>query len=439
MSNYKNIIIKKIREKKAKIGVLGLGYVGLPLSLSFVNSGFKVIGFDTDKKKIDKIKKKKSFIWSISNLMIKKALSKDFEPTTDYSKISFVDIIIICVPTPLNKYSQPELKYLTQSIDSILPYNKKGQLISLESTTYPGTTEEELVPRLEKKGFIVGKDIFVSYSPEREDPGNKSYSTRTIPKIVGGYSKDCLKVAASIYSKAIKKVVPVSSIKVAEMTKLHENIYRLINIGLVNEMKMICDKMNIDIHEVIKAAKTKPFGFTPYYPGPGIGGHCIPIDPNYLTWKAKQFSVETTFINIAQAINKKMSNWILDKLLEELNLRGKVLNNLKVLFIGIAYKKNVDDTRESPSINLIKLFFENKAMFDYHDPYVKKFDCKFIDKKLKIKQSIKLNSKNILNYDLVVISTDHDNVNYELINKKAKLILDIRGKYLKNDKRIIKA
>ena len=388
---------------------------------------------------MNKLKKKKSYIWSISSKDIGDALSKGFDATVDFSKISLVDVVIICVPTPLTKYGQPDLRYLVKSINSIMPYIKKGQLISIESTTYPGTTEEELIPKLKQKGFILGKNIFVCYSPEREDPGNESYSTRTIPKVIGAYTKDCLKVAVSTYSAAIKKVVPVSSIKVAEMTKLHENIYRLINIGLVNEMKMICDKLKIDIHEVIKAASTKPFGFTPYYPGPGVGGHCIPIDPNYLTWKAKQFSTETRFINLAQTINKEMPYWILDKLLEELNLRGKVLNNLKVLFIGIAYKKNVDDTRESPSINLIKLFFENKAMFDYHDPYVKKFDCKFIDKKLKIKQSIKLNSKNILNYDLVVISTDHDNVDYELINKKAKLILDIRGKYLKNDKRIIKA
>tara|TARA_A100001015_G_scaffold97282_1_gene107984 strand:- start:15389 stop:16705 length:1317 start_codon:yes stop_codon:yes gene_type:complete len=436
---YKNNIIKKNNKKSSIIGIIGLGYVGMPLSLSFVKAGFKVIGFDIDKKKIEQIKKKKSFIWSISSKDISDALSKGFDTTIDFSKISLVDVVIICVPTPLTKYGQPDLRYLIESINSIMPYIKKGQLISIESTTYPGTTEEELIPKLKQKGFILGKNIFVCYSPEREDPGNESYSTRTIPKVIGANTKDCLKVAVSTYSAAIKKVVPVSSIKVAEMTKLHENIYRLINIGLVNEMKMICDKLKIDIHEVIKAASTKPFGFTPYYPGPGVGGHCIPIDPNYLTWKAKQFSIETRFINLAQTINKEMPYWILDKLLEELNLRGKVLNNLKVLFIGIAYKKNVDDIRESPSINLIKLFFENKAMFDYHDPYVKKFDCKFIDKKLKIKQSIKLNSKNILNYDLVVISTDHDNVNYELINKKAKLILDIRGKYLENDKRIIKA
>lgn len=434
---YKNIIIKKNNNKLSKIGIIGLGYVGMPLCLSFINAGFKVIGFDIDKNKIKQIKKKESFIWSISSENIKVALSNGFEVTTNFSKINNVDIIIICVPTPLNKYSQPELKYLTQSIDSIIPYIKKGQLISLESTTYPGTTEEELVPRLEKKGFNVGKDIFVSYSPEREDPGNESYSTRTIPKIVGGYSKDCLKVATSIYSKAIKKVVPVSSIKVAEMTKLHENIYRLINIGLVNEMKMICDKMNIDVHEVIKAAKTKPFGFTPYYPGPGIGGHCIPIDPNYLSWKAKQFFIETRFINVAQKINKEMPNWIIDKLLEELNLRGKILNSLNALFIGIAYKKNVDDVRESPSIKLIKLFHQNKALISYHDPYFNKFKFDFLDN--RVLKSIKLRPKNISKYDIVVITTDHDDINYELIYENAKLILDTRGKYSKSDKKIVKA
>jgi UDP-N-acetyl-D-glucosamine dehydrogenase len=435
--NHKSIILKKNNNKSSIIGVIGLGYVGMPLSLSFINSGLKVIGFDIDNLKIKQIKKKESYIWSISSKDIKNALSKGFEVTADYSKIRLVDIIIICVPTPLTKYGQPELKYLVQSINSIIPYIKKGQLISIESTTYPGTTEEELVPRLQKKGFTVGKDIYVCYSPEREDPGNESYSTRTIPKVVGGYSKDCLEVAVSTYLLAIKKVVPVSSIRIAEMTKLHENIYRLINIGLVNEMKMICDKMNIDIHEVIRAAKTKPFGFTPYYPGPGIGGHCIPIDPNYLTWKAKQFSIETRFITLAQTINKEMPQWILDKLLEELNKRGKILNNLKVLFIGIAYKKNIDDVRESPAIKLIKLFHENKAKINYHDPCVKSYKFDFL--KNKLHKSIKFQPNNISKYDLIIITTDHDNIDYKMLHKYAKLILDIRGKYSKKDKKIIKA
>ena len=307
----------------------------------------------------------------------------------------------------------------------------------MESTTYPGTTEEEVIPRLQQKGFIVGKDIYVCYSPEREDPGNESYSTRTIPKIVGAYSKDCLEVALSTYSIAIKEVIPVSSIQVAEMTKLHENIYRLINIGLVNEMKMICDKLKINIHEVIKAASTKPFGFTPYYPGPGVGGHCIPIDPNYLTWKAKQFSIETKFITLAQTINKEMPYWILDKLLEELNLRGKILNNLKVLFIGISYKKNVDDVRESPAVKLINLFNENKAEISYHDPFLEYFKFDFSEQKPQ--KSIKLKPKNISSYDLVVIATDHDNIDYQLIYDNAKLILDTRGKYSNSDKKIISA
>ena len=434
---YKSKIIKKNSKKSSIIAVIGLGYVGIPLSLNFVKAGFKVIGFDVDKKKIEQIKKKKSYIWSISSKDIKIAISKGFEVTTDFSRISSVDIVIICVPTPLTKYGQPELRYLVQSINSIIPYVKKGQLISIESTTYPGTTEEELIPRLQKKGFIVGKDIYVCYSPEREDPGNESYSTRTIPKIVGAYTKDCLEVAVSTYSTAIKKVVPVSSIQVAEMTKLHENIYRLINIGLANEMKMICDKMKIDIHEVIRAAKTKPFGFTPYYPGPGVGGHCIPIDPNYLTWKAKQFSIETKFITLAQTINKDMPNWILDKLLEELNLRGKILNNLKVLFIGIAYKKNVDDVRESPAVKLINLFKENKAEVSYHDPFLEYFKFNFSEKNPQ--KSIELKPKNISSYDLVVIATDHDNIDYQLIYDNAKLILDTRGKYSNGDKKIINA
>jgi UDP-N-acetyl-D-glucosamine dehydrogenase len=434
---YKDKIIEKNNKKSSVIGIIGLGYVGMPLSLSFIKAGFKVIGFDVDKKKIEQIKKKKSYIWSISSEDISNALSQDFDVTVDFSKISLADIIIICVPTPLTKYGQPDLSYLIESINSIIPYIKKGQLISVESTTYPGTTEEEVVPRLLQKGFVVGKDIYVCYSPEREDPGNESYSTRTIPKVVGAYSKDCLEVAISTYSAAIKKVVPVSSMRVAEMTKLHENIYRLINIGLVNEMKMICDKMKIDIHEVIKAASTKPFGFTSYYPGPGVGGHCIPIDPNYLTWKAKQFSIETKFITLAQTINEDMPNWILDKLLEELNLRGKILNNLKVLFIGIAYKKNVDDVRESPAVKLINLFKENKAEVSYHDPFLEYFKFNFSEKNPQ--KSIELKPKNISSYDLVVIATDHDNIDYQLIYDNAKLILDTRGKYSNGDKKIINA
>ena len=432
---YKTAIIKKNNNKSSIIGVIGLGYVGMPLSLSFVKAGFKVIGFDIDNKKIEQIKKKKSYIWSITSENLNNAILKGFEVTDNFSKINDVDVIIVCVPTPLTRHGQPELKHLIDSINSIKPYLKKGQLISIESTTYPGTTEEELIPVLNKEGYVVGKDIYVCYSPEREDPGNESYSTRTIPKIVGAYSKDCLEVALSTYLTAIKKVVPVSSLRVAEMTKLHENIYRLINIGLVNEMKMICDKLKIDIHEVIKAAKTKPFGFTPYYPGPGVGGHCIPIDPNYLTWKAKQLSIETRFITLAQTINEEMPNWILDKLLEELNLRGKILNNLKVLFIGIAYKKNIDDVRESPSIKLINLFNENKAVIKYHDPYIKNFKFDFSDSESE--KSIELKPQNISNHDLVVITTDHDNIDYEMIYENAKLILDTRGKYFSNDKKII--
>ena len=437
MIKNKASIIKKIDKKLAVVGIIGLGYVGMPLSLSFVNTGFKVIGFDIDSKKVDQIKNKISHIWSISSKDLTNAMLKGFEPTVDISKISSVDIIIFCVPTPLTEYGQPELKYITNSVKSIVPYLKQGQLISIESTTYPGTTEEEVIPRLEKSGLVVGKDIFVCYSPEREDPGNESYSTRTIPKIVGAYSNDCLDIAVSIYSQAVNKVVPVSSIKVAEMTKLHENIYRLINIGLVNEMKMICDKMKINIHEVVKAAQTKPFGFTAYYPGPGVGGHCIPIDPHYLTWKAKQFSIDTKFITLAQTINEDMPKWILDKLLEELNLRGLILNNLNILFIGIAYKKNVDDIRESPSIKLMELFNHNKALIDYHDPYIKNFKFNFL--KYKEKESVDLKAKNIASYDLVVIATDHDNIDYELIYQNAKLIIDTRGRYYSNDNKIINA
>lgn len=433
---YLKSLITKNNNKSSIIGVIGMGYVGMSISLTFVNAGFKVIGFDTDKKKIQKIKNKKSYISSISSDDINSMMSKGLEVTVNFSKISLVDVIIICVPTPLTRLGNPDLKYLTSSINSIIPHIKEGQLISLESTTYPGTTEEEIVPRLKKNNFKIGKNIFLCYSPEREDPGNKNYSTKIIPKVIGGYSKNCLEAAVSIYSKSIKKIVPVSSIQVAEMTKLHENIHRLVNIGLVNEMKMICDKFNIDIREVIEAAKTKPFGFTPYYPGPGAGGHCVPVDPMYLTWKAKQYSSKTRFISLAQKVNEEMPKWILDKLLKELSFKEKKLNKLKVLFIGVTYKKNINDLRESPSIKLMKLFQKKKALIKYHDPYVQNLKLDIFAKKIK---SIKLHAKNIINQDLVVITTDHDDIDYSLIYENSKLILDTRGKYSGIDKKIINA
>ena len=434
-----NINSKKLLElaesKEITIGIIGLGYVGMPLALSFVKAGFQVIGFDIDKTKIEQINRFESYIWSISSSDLSEALKKGLTVTNDMSKSSTADVLIICVPTPLNKNDQPDLKYVLDSTDAILPFLRNGQLISLESTTYPGTTEEEILPRIEKAGYIVGEDIFLCYSPEREDPGNESYSTRTIPKIVGGYSKACLELGVKIYSKAVIKVVPVSSTRVAEMSKLHENIYRSINIGLVNEMKMVCDKMKIDIHEVIRAANTKPFGFNAYYPGPGVGGHCIPIDPLYLSWKARELSIETKFIDLASKINRSMPAWILKKVSDELNIRNTVFDNLQILFVGISYKKNVDDIRESPSIELMKLFKKNNSNIHYSDPYIPELK---IETEVTLK-SVKLNHENIRLFDIVVITTDHDNIDYKLILKSSKLIVDTRGVYKMNDPKIIKA
>ena len=428
--NYKSIILKKNNCKSSIIGVIGLGYVGMPLSLSFSKSGIKVIGFDIDKKKIEQINKKESYIWSISSKDIGKAISKGFEATNDFSKISLVDAVIICVPTPLNKFDQPELKYLIQSINSVVSNVKKGQLISIESTTYPGTTEEELIPRLIKKSFIVGKDIFVCYSPEREDPGNESFATRTIPKIIGGYTKNCLEVGISIYSLGIKKVVPVSSLRIAEMTKLHENIYRLINIGLVNEMKMICDKLSINIHEVITAAKTKPFGFTPYYPGPGIGGHCIPIDPLFLNYAAKKYGYDSKFVKLSADVNIKTVKFIEKKVISFLIKNNIKLSSANILFLGLAYKKNIDDYRESASLKLFDLLTRKKIKkIKFYDPHFKKDN---IPKNINLLK--KLTAKNLLEFDLVILLTDHDRFDYKFIDKNSKKIIDCRGRFSISDK-----
>lgn len=343
-------LLSKIRSKCATIGVVGLGYVGLPLSLRFVETEFSVLGFDIDDNKIKKLNSGESYIKHIGVERVYKAWeSGNLEATTDFSRASEVDALILCVPTPLGNHKEPDLSFITNTLNSLLPYLRKGQIISLESTTYPGTTEEELRPALESKGFTVGKDIFLVYSPEREDPGNPKFSTNNTPKIVGGSTSECLEIGLALYSRIVEKVIPVSSTQVAEMTKILENIYRAVNIGLVNELKILADKMEIDIWEVIDAAATKPFGFTPFYPGPGLGGHCIPIDPFYLTWKAKEYGISTRFIELAGEINTAMPNWVVSKVIDALNDQGKALKNSRILVLGIAYKKNIDDSRESPA------------------------------------------------------------------------------------------
>lgn len=432
-----NPLIDKLNSKTATIGILGMGYVGLPLMLRYNAIGHNVLGFDVDQSKVRDIESGKSYIEHISSKDIQNAVQDGMRATVDFSKISDVDAIILCVPTPLNKYREPDLSYVLNTLESVLPYLRKAQVISLESTTYPGTTEEELLPRIESKGFKVGTDIYLVYSPEREDPGNKNFTTHTIPKIVGGHTPECLKVGTALYEQAIDKVVPVSSTKAAEMTKLLENIHRAVNIGLVNEMKIVADRMGIDIFEVIDAAATKPFGFTAYYPGPGLGGHCIPIDPFYLTWKAREYGVHTRFIELAGELNASMPDYVISKLMHGLNEAGKPLKGSNILILGIAYKKNVDDERESPCIEILDKLIKKGANVDYSDPHIPKFKKKR-DYNYNL-DSVELTRQTLKSYDAVILATDHDAFDYDLIKNSAQLIIDTRGKFRNENANVIKS
>jgi UDP-N-acetyl-D-glucosamine dehydrogenase len=429
----------KFQNKKGVIGIVGLGYVGLPLALRFCEEGHTVLGFDIDEVKVRKITNSESYIEHIPADRIATATKTHFSATTDFKRIAEVDAIILAVPTPLNKYREPDLSYVLDTTDSIVPYLRKGQVISLESTTYPGTTDEELKPRIESRGFKVGSDIFLVFSPEREDPGRKDFSTKTIPKVVGGCTKECLEVGLALYGGVIDKVVPVSSTKAAEMTKLLENIHRAVNIGLVNEIKVVCDKMGIDVFEVIDAAATKPFGFVPYYPGPGLGGHCIPIDPFYLTWKAREYGVHTRFIELAGEINASMPSYVLKKIVMGLNGAKKSLNGARVLVLGAAYKENVDDMRESPSLALMDKLQRHGAIVEYSDPHVpvipkmREHAYNFHQKHTALSPEV------VAGFDLVVLSTAHKAFDYEMILKNAKIIVDTRGKYRGRFDNVIKA
>lgn len=405
--------------KLKKIGIIGLGYVGLPLALNFGKvKNFIVYGFDNDQSKLKNILKGKSYLSHIHSREILEFTKKN-KVISDYSMIKDLDFIILCLPTPLKKNNKPDLSYIKNSINKIYPYLREGQTISLESSTYPGTTEEILISKLKKK-FIIGKNFHIIYSPEREDPGNK-LKMYLIPKIISGFSEDCRKKAFNYYSKVFKKVIVVKDIKVAEFSKILENVYRSINIGLVNEIKIISDKMGLDIFDIIKAASSKPFGFMPFYPGPGVGGHCIPLDPFYLTWKAKKFGLKTRFIELSHEINSDMKKWIINKL--QINLKS--LKNKKIIVIGVSYKKNIDDCRESPSFEIISELIKKKANVKYHDPYVKRIPT---TRKFNLKlNSIKLTKKNLSEADGVCILTDHDNINYEFIKKYSKKLFDSRG------------
>ena len=430
-------LINKLKQKEAIIAIVGLGYVGLPLVLRYTAVGYKVIGFDIDQPKVDLLNKSQSFIEHIPSTDIKRAIDAGFEATTDFSRVFDVDALILCVPTPLSKHREPDISYVVNTTEALVPYLKAGQVVSLESTTYPGTTEEELLPRIESQGFTVGEDVYLVYSPEREDPGNPNFETRTIPKVVGGQTSACLEVGIALYDSVIDQVVPVSSTNVAEMTKLLENIHRSVNIGLVNEMKIVADKMGIDIYEVISAAATKPFGFTPYYPGPGLGGHCIPIDPFYLTWKAREYGLHTRFIELAGEVNTGMPRWVVGKLMDALNEKGKALKGSKILVLGIAYKKNVDDMRESPSVELMEILTAKGSDIAYSDPHVLTFP-KMREHSFEL-SSVELSAETINSYDAVLLATDHDNFDYELIQENANIVVDTRGRFKHSFKSLVKA
>jgi UDP-N-acetyl-D-glucosamine dehydrogenase len=420
-----NNLISRIQNRESKIAIIGLGYIGLPLAIRFSQEGFKTVGFDIDKEKVKMLNDGKSYIKHIKNDDISGIANNGFTATTNFSEISNVDAIIICVPTPLGAHNEPDLSFIHGTLENIKPYLKENQLLVLESTTYPGTTEEQIVPVIDNAGFVISENFFVGYSPEREDPGNKNYTIKTIPKVVSGYTKNCLELTRALYDQIVDQTVPVSSPKVAEMTKIMENIHRAVNIGLVNEMKMVADKMNIDIYEVINAAATKPFGFTPYYPGPGLGGHCIPIDPYYLTWKAKEVGINTRFIKLAGEINTNMPKYVVQKVSEALNSVGKSIKNSKILILGLAYKKNVDDTRESPSLTIINILMKKGANVQYSDPHIplapktRKFCFNLT--------SVELTAENIKSFDLLLISTNHDEFDYVFIENHSKLLVDTRG------------
>ncbi len=426
MEVFMKNILKKIEDKSIVIGVIGLGYVGLPLSNVFLKNGVRVVGFDIDREKIELLKKGKIYIKHLQDIDIKSYIKANrFIPTYDFKKIEMVDHVSICVPTPLNKNREPDISFIKNTIKNIFPYIHKGMCISLESTTYPGTTIEEIVIPLENAGYKVGKDVYVAFSPEREDPGNKKFHTSIIPKVVGGHTKVCTEVATGVYKIGFSNVVSVSDTRVAEMTKILENTYRGVNIALVNELKIVCQKMGIDIWEVIRAASTKPFGFQPFYPGPGLGGHCIPIDPFYLTWKAREYEVATRFIELSGEINTSMPYYVVEKTAEALNLYKKSINGSKILILGVAYKKDIDDMRESPAIRIIEILKEKGAEVFYHDKYFPKFP-KLRSHKINMRSS-PLRVDFLKSLDAAIITTDHSHLDYEFIAKNVKILIDTRN------------
>lgn len=419
-------LIKSIIEKQSPIAIIGLGYVGLPLALEFTRAGFPVTGFDIDQAKIDMLARGESYIKHFSNERIGTMIATGrFSATTDFSRLADMSCIIVCVPTPLNRYREPDMSYVFDTTRAIAGHVRRGQLIVLESSTYPGTTDQDMRTILEETGLKAGSDFYLAYSPEREDPGNRDYSTGTIPKVVGGYTQACLELAVALYDAVVVKTVPVSSTRTAEATKLYENIFRAVNIAMVNEMKMLFDKMDIDIWEVIEAASTKPFGFMPFQPGPGLGGHCIPIDPFYLTWKAREFDFSTRFIELAGEINTNMPYYVVQKTVDALNAQGKSIKGASILIMGMAYKKDIDDTRESPSFKLMELLEERGAVVDYNDPYLP--ETIKTRKYAYCKRSVDVTADNLALFDCVLIATNHSDYDIPFIVRHSKLVVDTRN------------
>ena len=420
-------LIRKIRDHDAVVGVIGLGYVGLPLLLRFGEAGFRVIGFDVDSGKVAELNAGRTYMGHIEETRVLKLReSGRFETTSDFSKLSQADCVLVCVPTPLNNHREPDMQYVEHAVDTIAQSLRRGQLVVLESTTYPGTTREILRRRFDRPGFDAGADYFLAYSPEREDPGNGGFPTKAIPKVIGGTTEVCLKVAKTLYRQVVDQLVPVSSTDTAELVKLLENVYRSVNIALVNELKMLCDRMDIDVWEVIDAAATKPFGFAPFYPGPGLGGHCIPIDPFYLAWKAREYGFATRFIELAGEINTAIPHFVVEKTTCGLNGHGKSIRGARILILGVAYKRDIDDTRESPAMEIMRLLRDKGAELSYHDAFVPKLyktrRCDFSDL-----TSVQLTEAFLETQDAVVIVTDHTTIDYGWILDHARLVIDARN------------
>ena len=422
-------LLARIRSRQAVIGIIGLGYVGLPLATAICRAGFRVLGFDIDTRRVEALNHGDSLIKHIPSEPILQAIGNGlFEATADFNRLGEPDAVLICVPTPLTKQREPDLSFVVKSTESVAARLRPGQLVILESSTWPGTTEEVMKPALERGGLKSGRDFFLAFSPEREDPGNSVYGTQNIPKVVGGDGADALALGAALYDAFVSQTVHVSSPATAEAVKLTENIFRAVNIALVNELKIIYDAMGIDVWEVIDAAKTKPFGYMPFYPGPGLGGHCIPIDPFYLTWKAREFEVTTRFIELAGQINTAMPRHVVDRLAEALDRRfRRGLNGARILLIGVAYKKNVEDTRESASLKLIEILEERGAQTDFHDPFVEAIPRTREHAALAGRRSVPLAAETLAAYDAVLIATDHDAIDYRMLARQAALVVDTRN------------